>query len=70
LFFDYALAIRSQGITGFGAKKIGISIAKIISEETSVMLMRSKMNDFHNQLAQEGELRIDFVDYGHNRCCR
>src|SRR5262245_28419097 len=56
LFFDYALAVRSQGITGFGSKKIGISLAKIISEETSVMLMRRKMNDFRYLLAQEGEL--------------
>jgi hypothetical protein len=70
LFFDYALAIRSQGITGFGAKEIGISLAKIISEETSVTLMRSKMNDFHNRLAQEGDLSVDFVDSGHIRCCR
>jgi hypothetical protein len=70
LFFGYALAIRSQGITGFGAKEIGISLAQIISEETSALIMRSKMNDFHYQWAQEGELNVDFVDSGHIRCCR
>jgi hypothetical protein len=70
LTFGYALAVPSQGVTGFGSKEIGISIAKIISEETSALLMRSKMNDFRNQLAQESELRIDFVDSGHIRCCR
>jgi hypothetical protein len=70
LFFGYAQAIRSQGITGFGAKEIGISLAEIISEETSALLLRSKMNDFHNQPAQEGELNVDFVDSGHIRCCR
>jgi hypothetical protein len=70
LTFGYAFAVPSQGVTGFGSKEIGISIAKIISEETSALLMRSKMNDFRNQLAQESELRIDFVDSGHIRCCR
>jgi hypothetical protein len=70
LLFGYALAIRSHGITGFGAKEIGISLAQIISEETSALLMRSKMNDFRHKLAQEGELNIDFVDSGHIRCCR
>jgi hypothetical protein len=70
LTFGYALAVPSQGVTGFGSKEIGISIAKIISEETSALLMRSKMNDFRNQLARESELRIDFVDSGHIRCCR
>ena len=68
--FGYALAIRSQSVTGFGAKEIGISLAEIISEETSALLMRSKMNDFRYRLAQEGELKIDFVDSGHIRCCR
>jgi len=70
LFFGYALAIRSQIITGFGAKEIGISLAKIISEETSALFMRIKMNDFHYKLAQEGDLNVDFVDSGHIRCCR
>jgi hypothetical protein len=68
--FGYALAIRSQGVTGFGSKEIGISLAEIISEEASALLMRSKMNDFRNQLEQESKLRIDFVDSGHIRCCR
>jgi hypothetical protein len=31
LFSGYTLAIRSQDITGFGAKKIGISLAIFIS---------------------------------------
>jgi hypothetical protein len=64
------MAIRSQGVTGFGSKEIGISLAQTISEETSALLMRSKMNGFRNQLAQDSELRIDFVDSGHIRCCR
>jgi hypothetical protein len=70
LFFGYALAIRSQGVTGFGVKEIGISLAEIISEETSALLLRSKMNDFHYKVAQEGELNVEFVDSGHIRCCR
>jgi hypothetical protein len=68
--FDYALAIRSQGVTGFGSKEIGISLAEIISEETSALIMRSKMNDFRYRLARESELRIEFVDSGHIGCCR
>jgi hypothetical protein len=32
--------------------------------------MRSKMNDFHYQLAQAGGLSIDFVAFGRIRCCR
>jgi hypothetical protein len=68
--FDYALAIRSQGVSGFGSKEIGISLAEVISEETSALIMRSKMNDFRYQLARESELRIDFVDSGYIRCCR
>ena len=62
--------ILSQDITGSGAKNIGISIAKIISDETSVLLMRSKMNGFHSKLARAGGLSIEFVDFGHIRCCR
>jgi hypothetical protein len=68
--FGYALDIRSQGVTGFGSEEIGISLAELISEETSALLMRSKMNDFRNQLPQDSELIIDFVDSGHIRCCR
>jgi hypothetical protein len=68
--FGYAMAIRSRCVTGFGSKEIGISLAQKISEETSALLMRNKMNDFRNQLAQDSELIIDFVDSGHIRCCR
>jgi hypothetical protein len=70
LFFGYALAIRSQDIAGFSAGEIGISLAKIFSGETIALFMRSKMNDFHYQLAQAGGLSIDFVAFGHIRCCR
>ena len=70
LLFGYALAIRPQITTGFGAKEIGISLAVIISEETSALIMRSKMNNFHYQLAQAIELSIEFVESGHIRCCR
>jgi hypothetical protein len=68
--FGYALVVRSQCVTGFGSKEIGISLAEIITEETSALIMRSKMNDFRYRLARESELRIDFVDSGHIRCCR
>jgi hypothetical protein len=70
LFFGYALAIRSQDMPGFGAKEIGISLAEIISGETSALFMRSKMNNFHYKLAQAGRLSMDFVAFGYIRCCR
>jgi hypothetical protein len=70
LVFGYALAIHSQDVTGFDAKNTGISLAKIISDETSLLLMRSKMNGFHYKLALSNGFSIDFVEFGHIRCCR
>src|SRR5262249_11825966 len=52
------------------ANLIGIPLAKIISGKTGVLLMRSKMNNFHYQLAQAYRLSIDFVALVHIRCCR
>src|SRR5262245_61204778 len=52
------------------ANLIGIPLAKLIYGETGVLLMRSKMNNFHYQLAQACGLTIDFVALGHIRCCR